>query len=215
MEFVRERVKSSIPLQIRALREQRNQMTQKQLGDAIGMAQTWISRLEDPEYGKMTVATLLRLAEAFDTDLEVKFRPFSRGLHDLSRQGPEYFIVPSFEQELPAMEAYVDRGATVEALPYSAMAAALGQQPIATQTGYSADFFETMRNAMMEELRRSSLVQQANPGIPKIPPIASAPSPGTYNANLIDGIHLARIIHEGTESGSLGGVCALRMVVAA
>jgi hypothetical protein len=26
---------------------------------------------------------------------------------------------------------------------------------------------------------------------------------------------LARIIHEGTESGSLGGVCALRMVVAA
>ena len=26
---------------------------------------------------------------------------------------------------------------------------------------------------------------------------------------------LTRIIHEGTESGSLGGVCALRMVVAA
>jgi hypothetical protein len=25
---------------------------------------------------------------------------------------------------------------------------------------------------------------------------------------------LARIIHEGTDSGSLGGVCALRMVVA-
>jgi len=28
-------------------------------------------------------------------------------------------------------------------------------------------------------------------------------------------MNLTRIIHEGTESGSLGGVCALRMVVAA
>ena len=51
-EFVRERVRSSVALQIRALREQRNGMTQKQLGDAIGKAQTWISVLEDPEYGE-------------------------------------------------------------------------------------------------------------------------------------------------------------------
>lgn len=75
-------------------------MTQKQLGDAIGMAQTWVSKLENPEYGKMTVATLLRLAtSAFDTDLEIKFRPFSETLHTLPTQGPEYFSVPSFEEE--------------------------------------------------------------------------------------------------------------------
>jgi transcriptional regulator with XRE-family HTH domain len=74
-------------------------MTQKGLGDAIGMAQTWVSKLENPDYGKMTVATLLRLAEAFDTDLEIKFRPFSTTIRDLPRQGPEYFDVPSFDEE--------------------------------------------------------------------------------------------------------------------
>ena len=99
-EFVRERVRSSVALQIRALREQRNQMTQKQLGDALEKAQTWVSVLEDPEYGKMSVATLLSLAEAFDTDLEIKFRPFSVALLALNRQRSEYFEVRSFEEEL-------------------------------------------------------------------------------------------------------------------
>lgn len=98
-EFVNDRVKSSVALQIRALRAQRNNMTQKQLGDAIGMAQTWVSKLENPEYGKMTVATLLRIAEAFDIDLEIKFRPFSRTVDTLPTQGPDYFTVPSFEEE--------------------------------------------------------------------------------------------------------------------
>jgi transcriptional regulator with XRE-family HTH domain len=102
--FVRERVRSSVALQIRGLREQRNHMTQKQLGDAIGKAQTWISVLEDPEYGKMSVATLLSLAQVFDTDLEIKFRPFSRALHELTDQDSEYFSVRSFEQELPDLE---------------------------------------------------------------------------------------------------------------
>lgn len=111
--FVEERVKASIALQIRALREQRNKMTQKQLGTAIGMAQTWVSKLENPEYGKMTVATLLRLAtSAFDTDLEIKFRPFSETLRTLPTQGPEYFNVPSFEEELPELERQTEVAAT-------------------------------------------------------------------------------------------------------
>ena len=96
--FSEERLRSSVALQIRALRHQRD-MTQAKLGDAIGMAQTWVSKLEDPEYGKMTVATLLRLAGAFDTDLEIKFRPFSKTLDSLPNQGPEYFYVASFEDE--------------------------------------------------------------------------------------------------------------------
>jgi transcriptional regulator with XRE-family HTH domain len=103
-EFVRERTRSSVALQIRALREQRNGMTQKQLGDAIGKAQTWISVLEDPEYGKMSVATLLNLADAFGVDLEIKFRPFSRTLYELTKQNADYFQVRSFEEELPDLE---------------------------------------------------------------------------------------------------------------
>jgi len=107
--FVAERVRSSIALQVRALREQRNRMTQKQLGDTLGMAQTWVSKLESPDYGKMSVATLLRLAEAFDTDLEIKFRPFSVAVEVLPSQGPEYFAVPSFDEERVEIEAKLAR----------------------------------------------------------------------------------------------------------
>jgi transcriptional regulator with XRE-family HTH domain len=96
--FVEERVRASVALQIRALRQQ-HEMTQAKLGHAIGMAQTWVSKLEDPDYGKMTVGTLLRLAGAFDADIEIKFRPFSRTLDTLPTQGPDYFYVPTFEEE--------------------------------------------------------------------------------------------------------------------
>lgn len=115
-EFVRERVHSSVALQIRALRAQRNNMTQKELGDALGMAQTWISKLEDPDYGKMTVATLLRLANAFDADLEIKFRPFSKTLDALPTQGPEYYRVRSFEEEFGAENLNAEDMAKVQAI---------------------------------------------------------------------------------------------------
>jgi transcriptional regulator with XRE-family HTH domain len=102
--FVEERVRASVALQIRALRQQRD-MTQAKLGEAIGMAQTWVSKLEDPEYGKMTVATLLRLAGAFDADIEIKFRPYSRTLDSLPAQGPDYFYVPTFDEEFGSGES--------------------------------------------------------------------------------------------------------------
>lgn len=103
-QFVRERVQSSVALQLRALREQR-QMTQTEMSERVGKAQPWISLVENPNYGKWTVATLLDFAIAFDTDLEIKFRPFSKALHELSRQTQEYFRVSSFEEELPKLEA--------------------------------------------------------------------------------------------------------------
>jgi len=115
-EFVRERVKSSVALQIRALREQRNKMTQKELGEAIGMAQTWISKLENPEYGKMTVATLVRLAVAFDTDLEIKFRPFSTLIDNLPMQDGSYYDVPSFTDEYGDLRNDVIEGHASEGL---------------------------------------------------------------------------------------------------
>jgi transcriptional regulator with XRE-family HTH domain len=96
--FVQERVRTSVALQIRSLRDQRD-MTQQKLGEKLEMAQTWISKLENPDYGKMTVATLLRLAEAFDTDLEIKFRPFSWTVRELPKLTSEYFEVPSFDEE--------------------------------------------------------------------------------------------------------------------
>ena len=62
--FVAEQIFSRLPLKIRSIREDQG-MTQRQLGDVAGMAQTWVSKLEDPNYGKLTVATLLKVASAF------------------------------------------------------------------------------------------------------------------------------------------------------
>ncbi len=49
--FVAEQIFSRLPLKIRRIREGQ-ELTQKELGELSGMAQTWVSKLEDPNYGK-------------------------------------------------------------------------------------------------------------------------------------------------------------------
>ena len=96
--FVAELIYSHIPLKIRALREQRG-ITQTQLGERAGVAQTWVSKLEDPNYGKLTISTLLKLASAFDVGLVIDFVPFSRLLDNAIALSPESFEVASFEND--------------------------------------------------------------------------------------------------------------------
>lgn len=74
--FAIEHIDTGVPFQIRALREQR-EWTQTDLSKRTGMAQETISRIEDPNYGKLTLKTLKRLASAFDVALMVRFVPFS------------------------------------------------------------------------------------------------------------------------------------------
>jgi transcriptional regulator with XRE-family HTH domain len=151
--FVGERLRSSVALQIRALREQRNRMTQQELGERLGMAQTWISRLESPEYGKMTVATLLRLAEAFDVDLEVKFRPFSQTIKALTAQAPDYFAVPSFDEELSRIEKSLALEENVALYGKGAVNIILGTEPRNSPYSVSANVIqdESVR-ALLEPL---------------------------------------------------------------
>ena len=93
--FIAEGIYSALPLKIYSLREQRG-LSQRELGKKIGVAQAWVSKLEDPNYGKLTLSTLLKLASAFDVGLEVDFVPFSKVLSDVVNLSPESFKVPSF-----------------------------------------------------------------------------------------------------------------------
>lgn len=96
--FVAEQIFSRLPLKIRNIREEQ-ELTQRALGKLADMAQTWVSKLEDPSYGKLTIATLLKLASAFDVGLQIDFVPFSKVLDGAIRLRSASFCVPKFEKD--------------------------------------------------------------------------------------------------------------------
>jgi hypothetical protein len=67
-EYMMDQVRSRIAFQIRALREQR-QLNQGDLAKLSGKTQSVISRLEDPDYGKLSLQSCLEIAVAFDLPL--------------------------------------------------------------------------------------------------------------------------------------------------
>lgn len=94
--FVEERIFARLPLKIRNLREAEG-MTQQKMAAATGKKQTWISKLEDPNYGRFTLKTLLEMAHFFDVGLEVDFVPFSKLLTEVIH--PATGAVPRFEKD--------------------------------------------------------------------------------------------------------------------
>lgn len=102
--YVEEHVKTSLPFQIKALRDQRR-WTQGKLAREAKTTQTVISRIENPEYGHLSLNSLYKLAAAFDVALLIKFVPFSRLLSEFEDVSPAALEVKSFEEELPDMEA--------------------------------------------------------------------------------------------------------------
>lgn len=75
--YVWEHLKRSIPFQMRTLRDERG-WSQERAAQELQKTQSMISRLESPAYGKMSLQTLIEIAEGFDVGLLIKFVPFSR-----------------------------------------------------------------------------------------------------------------------------------------
>ena len=153
--FQLENVYTNICFQIRALREQRGK-SQKQLGRMIKpiMAQERISILEDPNAKtKPTLATLLRIADAFDVGLEVRFIPFSTVLQRSTETDMMGLQVKSFDEELANLEAQLEselRAAARKEQQEDALVAALGSS--AGAEVYGSEIFARKQQAMSAAL---------------------------------------------------------------
>lgn len=86
-------------MQIRALRKSRA-MTQEQLAQNTGTKQEAVSRIENSDYGKYSLDTLIKLASAFDIALEVAFVPFSRLINRLVFRRTEGLDVCSYSADV-------------------------------------------------------------------------------------------------------------------
>lgn len=91
-------VKTWIARQVRALREQRG-WSQEDLGRETGKPQSAISRVEDPDYGKLTLQTLFDLARAYDLPLLVQFVEWSDWLCRMDDSSTEVLQRESFSTD--------------------------------------------------------------------------------------------------------------------
>lgn len=98
--YMVDQVRTHIALAIRILREQEGrEWSQTELGKRCGKPQSWISKLEDPEYGKVSLQTLFEIAEAFDLPLLVQFPEWSDWLRRMKNQSRENFEKKGFDAD--------------------------------------------------------------------------------------------------------------------
>jgi transcriptional regulator with XRE-family HTH domain len=95
-EYMMDHVRSYIAFQIRALREQRR-WNQGDLAKAASKTQSVISRLEDPDYGKLSLQSCLDIAVAYDLPLLVQFVEWDDWLTRMSSMSPSALRKRSFD----------------------------------------------------------------------------------------------------------------------
>ena len=99
--FVAAHISNTISAQIHSMRKARS-WTQSDLASRSDMKQSRISALEDPDFENVEIATLTRIASAFDVALSVRFVPFSEIARRATTLASPDFVVRDFSND--AME---------------------------------------------------------------------------------------------------------------
>ncbi|ANC46295.1 helix-turn-helix transcriptional regulator [Pandoraea pnomenusa] len=97
--YVKAHMEQGLAYQIREMRVSRG-LTQKQLAKELDLgSQSAVARLEDPSYGRMSLATLSKVAAFFDVAFMAKMVPYSRFLAEVKDVSPRALLVDSFVAE--------------------------------------------------------------------------------------------------------------------
>jgi transcriptional regulator with XRE-family HTH domain len=90
---------------LRALRS-RNHLSQSDLAVAVGMKQSRISLMENPDYQNYSIAVLKRVAAYFEVMLDVRFISFRRYFEELQNSSPDDLAPIAFDPlaTFPAFE---------------------------------------------------------------------------------------------------------------
>lgn len=92
-------IEQGVAWQIKTNRERRG-LSQKELASRITSKQSAISRAEDPSYGRHRLETLVKIANAFDCALQVKFIPYSQLAKDSDDLSPDALYAKSYIEEV-------------------------------------------------------------------------------------------------------------------
>lgn len=96
--YVASHVRRWIAYQVRTLREER-ELSQAELADLMNTKQSNICRIESPDYGRLSLQTLLQLASKFDVALVVKFVDYATFLAQSRDVSSEAMVADSFDRK--------------------------------------------------------------------------------------------------------------------
>lgn len=106
--FVEAQVKRQIPFQMRALLK-KARWTQGELAERAELTQGAVSRALNPNYGNLTLNTIIHIASGFDVAFIGRFVPFSKLVEEFDEVTEELlYSLPSFTEE----DALVTEAAT-------------------------------------------------------------------------------------------------------
>jgi len=114
-QFVAAQVKRGIPFQIQSLMKQKS-FSQERLAKESGLTQGVISRAANPDYGNLTLNTIIKIAAGLDVAFVGKFVPFSELGNWFTNLSEETVRVKSFDEEDAEMSQALGLGSAEEAM---------------------------------------------------------------------------------------------------